>query len=64
VDQNGAAVHAVESRSDGERVVAREFGISWSDLAIYETQRQNSRAFSAYRSPTGQFLEIVSARRA
>jgi hypothetical protein len=59
IDSNGAQTQAVDSISQGEAAIAREFGISGSDLAKYATKRQNSKSFTAYRSPSGTFREIV-----
>lgn len=64
IDGDGTQTQAVESISQGEAAIAREFGISWSDLANYQTKRRNSKSFMAYQSPAGAFREIVPARRA
>jgi hypothetical protein len=62
VDGDGAQTQAVESISHGEAAIAREFGISWSDLVNYQAKRRNSKSFMAYQSAAGLFREIVSAR--
>ena len=62
IDDQGARTHEVESISHGEAAIAREFGISWSDLVNYQAKRRNSKSFTAYQSATGTFREIVPAR--
>jgi len=62
IDGNGTQTQAVESISHGEAAIAREFGISGSDLGNYRTKRRNSKSFMAYQSATGAFREIVPAR--
>jgi len=62
IDDNGTQTQTVESISHGEAAIAREFGISGSDLANYQAKRRNSRSFMAYQSSAGIFREIVSAR--
>ena len=62
IDDHGAETQAVESISNGEAAIAREFGISWSDLVNHQVKRRNSKSFSAYQSPAGKFREIVPAR--
>ena len=62
VDGDGTQTQAVESISHGEAAIAREFGISWSDLVNYQTKRRNSKSFMAYLSAAGAFREIVPSR--
>ena len=62
INGDGAEIQAVESISQGEAAIAREFGSSWADLANYQAKRRNSKSFMAYQSPTGTFREIISAR--
>ena len=62
IDDNGAATQAVDSISQGEAAIAREFGISGSDLMTYQAKRRNSRSFAAFQSPAGAFREIVPVR--
>ena len=62
IDDHGAQTQAVDSISHGEAAIAREFGISWSDLGNFQTKRRNSKSFMAYRSAAGAFREIVPAR--
>ena len=62
IDDHGAQTQAVESIGHGEAAIAREFGISWSDLVNYQTKRRNSKSFMAYQSASGTFREIVPAR--
>ena len=62
IDGEGTRTQAVESISHGEAAIAREFGISWSDLGDYRAKRRNSKSFMAYQSAAGAFREIVSAR--
>ena len=62
IDGNGAQTQAVESISSGEAAIAREFGISGSNLVNYQAKRRSSKSFMAYQSAAGLFREIVSAR--
>jgi len=41
--------------------IAKEFGISWSELEQRGAKRQSSKSFMAYMSADGRFREIVSA---
>ena len=61
IDDQGAQTQAVESISHGEADIARDFGISWADLANYQAKRRNSKSFIAFQS-AGKFREIVSVR--
>ncbi len=62
IDDNGAQTQSVESISHGEAAIAREFGISGSDLANFQAKRRSSKSFIAYQSPAGAFREIVPSR--
>lgn len=62
IDDQGAQTQAVESIGHGEAAIAREFGISGSDLSNCQTKRRNSKAFTAFLSPAGAFREIVPVR--
>ena len=62
VDGDGTQTLAVESISHGEAAIAREFGISWSDLVNFQTKRRNSKSFMAFQSAAGTFREIVPVR--
>jgi len=63
VDSDGHQTQAVESIGNGEVAIAREFGISASNLVNYQTKRRNSKSFMAYQSAAGLFREIVSTSR-
>jgi hypothetical protein len=62
IDGNGTQTQAVETLSHGEAAIAREFGISGSELVNHQTKRRNSKSFMAYRFVDGTFREIVPAR--
>jgi len=62
IDADGTQTHSVDSISHGEEAIAREFGISSSDLGKLETKRRNSKSFMAYQSVGGAFREIVPTR--
>jgi hypothetical protein len=62
IDAHGAQTQAVETLSHGEAAIAREFGVSGSELVNYQTKRRNSKSFMAYQAADGTFREIVSVR--
>jgi len=61
IDENGNQLHAAETRTLGQMAIAKEFGISWSELEQRGAKRQSSKSFMAYMSADGRFREIVSA---
>jgi len=62
VDENGTFVQGVQTITDGEGVIAREFGISGAELDGLHAKRHNSKSFGAFASRDGKYREIISAR--
>ena len=63
VDENGRLIQTIDTRGNAEMAIAKEFGISWSELGGRTAKKRSGKSFMAFLSADGRFREVVPAQR-